>query len=329
MTFFSLNFLTLFLLAVTYSSLGLLVVMIGLRIIRKFHEQHLARLDVRVRPLVLSIAVAENEELPELFEQISRLRIFAKQQAMDTAFKVLTEVSGESRHNLAALLIDQGMVKKSLKRVTSLDPVRRARAAELIGLVNPPEAVEVLARMTKDRSREVRIVAVRGLGRTQTDEAATLIKRLLQQPRTAPTWLAGSALLELGVTQEFPLKMFLSHPSPVVRQVATTIGSLMPQSDTALLLGQCLLEDEDRLVRVMAARALGRLQSRAGVEPLSVAALSDSNRSVRVSAAQALSELPSSWTRDALVYLQATSTEPAVRRAALPAPHLYQSGDRS
>jgi HEAT repeat protein len=320
MTLFSLDFLTLFLLVVTFTSLGLLVAMIGLRIIRKFHEQHLARLDVRVRPIVLSIAVAENEELPELFVHVSRLRIFARQQAITTAFRMLTEVSGESRRNLAALMIDQGVVKKSLRRVSSLDPVRRARAAELLGLVNPPEALEVLARLTKDRSREVRIVAVRGLGRTQSDAATALIERVLQQPRTAPTWLTGSALLELDTPQQFPLKTYLSHPSPVVRQVATTLGSLMPQADTGILLGRCVLEDDDRLVRVMAARALARLQSRAGVEPLSIAAMSDPHRSVRVAAALALSQLPQPWTRDALVYLQASSVEPAVRRAALPIP---------
>jgi hypothetical protein len=138
MTLFSLNFLTLFLLGVTYASLALLVAMIGLRIIRKFHEQLLARLDIRVRPIVLNIAVAENDELPELFGQVSKLQIFAKQQAVATAFKMMPEVSGESRHNLALLMIDQGVVTRSLKRVNSLDSIRRARAAELIGLVNPP-----------------------------------------------------------------------------------------------------------------------------------------------------------------------------------------------
>lgn len=320
MTLFSLDFLTLFLLVVTFTSLGLLVAMIALRVIRKFHEQHLARLDVRVRPVVLSIAVAESDELPALFKQVTAFRIFARQQAIATAFKMLTEVSGESRRNLAALMIDQGVVKKSLKQVGSLDPIRRARAAELLGLVNPPEALEVLARLTKDRSREVRIVAVRGLGRTHSDAATALIERVLQQPRTAPTWLTGSALLEYETPQHFPLKTYLSHPSPVVRQVATTLGSLLPQADTTILLGRCVLEDEDRLVRVMAARALGRLQSRAGVEPLSIAAMSDPNRSVRVAAALALSELPQTWTRDALIYLQSPSIEPAVRRAALPSP---------
>jgi HEAT repeat protein len=184
----------------------------------------------------------------------------------------------------------------------------------------------VLARLTKDRSREVRIVAIRGLGRTRSDAATALIERVLQQPRTAPTWLTGSARLELGTTQQFPLKLFLSHPSSVVRQVSTALGSLMPQAETGALLSKCLLNDEDRLVRVAAARALARLQSRAGVEALSIASLSDPNRSVRVSAARALSELPSQWTRDALVYLRGTSIEPAVRRAALPAPRPDQLG---
>lgn len=320
MTLFSLDFLALSLILVTYTSLGLLIVMIGLRVVRKFHEQHLRRLDVRVRPLVLSIAVAENDELPDLFEHVAQLRVFARQQAVAVAFRMLTEVSGESRRNLSALMTERGMVRKSLKQTRSLDPVKRARAAELLGLVNPPEALEILAEMTRDRSREVRIVAVRALGRTQSDKATALIEKVLQQPRTAPTWLTGSALLELGSAEAFPLRTFLAHPSPVVRQVATTLGSLMPQSDTGALLGRCVLEDQDRLVRVMAARALGRLQSRAGVEPLSIAALSDTHRSVRVACARALSELPATWTRDTLVYLQAPSVEPAVRRAALPAP---------
>lgn len=326
MTLFSLDFLTLVLLVVSFSSLALLLAMIGLRVVRKFHEAHLARLDVRVRPIVLSIAVAESDELPDLFAQVSGLRIFARQQAIDTAFRMLAEVSGESRGNLAALMIDQGVVKTSLKRTRSLDPVRRARAAELLGLVNPPEALEALALLTRDRRREVRIVAVRGLGRTHSDKAASIIERVLQQPRTVPTWLTGSALLELETLQQFPLQTFLSHPSPVVRQVACTLGSLMPKSDAALLLGKAVLEDTDRLVRVAAARALGRIQSRQGVEPLSVAALSDPNRSVRVAAAVALTELPHSWTRDALIYLQAPSIEPAVRRAAIPAPQSGESG---
>jgi HEAT repeat protein len=89
------------------------------------------------------------------------------------------------------------------------------------------------------------------------------------------------------------------------------------------------LEDPDRLVRVYAARALGRIQSRAGVEPLRIAAMSDNNRSVRVASARALQTLPSSWTKDALVYLQSDMMDPEVRRAALPLPAQQSQSDVS
>jgi HEAT repeat protein len=329
MTLLSMDFLTLSLLAVTATSLVLLLVMVGLRIIRKLYDQHLARLDVRVRPLVLGIAVAEPEELDELISQVHKLRVFARQQAVDTAFKMLAEVNGESRRNLSALMIELGVVTKALRRTRSIDPVRRSRAAELLGLVNPPEAVEALKRLSTDSNREVRIVAVRGLGRTNTPEAVKYIESVLSDPSRVPPWLAGTAFLEDNSAKTFPLDQFLSNPSPVVRQTAMTLASLNPHGKTVELLSQCVLEDPDRLVRVYAARALGRIQSRAGVEPLRIAAMSDSNRSVRVASARALQTLPSSWTKDALVYLQSDMMDPEVRRAALPLPAQQSQKDVS
>lgn len=320
MTVLSMDVLTLALLVVTFGSLALLIAMIGLRIIRKLHEQHLARLDVRVRPLVLMVAVSEQDELTSSIEPILKLRVFAQQQAEDTAFRMLAEVSGESRRNLAALMVELGAVKKALRRSRSVDPVQRARSAELIGLTNPPQALEILSRLAYDKRHEVRIVAIRGLGRINSVDALETIQSILADPILSPPWITGSAYLEFDATNSFELALFLQNPSPVVRQTAITLASLAPQKETAEHTISALLNDEDRLVRITAARALARLQSRVAIDPLNTAAMTDKNRSVRVAAARALSQLPEAWTRDSLVYLQSSTVEPAVRRAALPAP---------
>ncbi|WP_280803131.1 HEAT repeat domain-containing protein [Aurantimicrobium minutum] len=256
-----------------------------------------------------------------MIDQIKSLRIFARQQALDISFRMLAEVSGESQRNLALLMTELGAVQKAFTRARSKDSVRRARAAELLGLVNPVGAVDALITLSSDSNREVRMVATRALGRTDTQLAIRQLERLFQQPRSVPSWISGSALLDTASPVDFELSKYLGHPSPVVRQNAVTIASLMPRSDTGLLLGRCLLDDPDRLVRVMAARALGRVQMRVGVEPLTTAALSDPHKSVRIAATQALAQLPSPWTSDALVYLKSPKMDPAVQRAALPAPH--------
>lgn len=314
------DYLTFALLFVIFASLGLLVLMIGLRGVRKLHEQHLARLDHTVRPRVLALTVAESDELDRLIQDICALNFLARQRAGQLTFRMLTEVSGESQHNLATLMSALGAVEKAQKNSRSFSSMRRAHAAELLGLVKPPHALEIVTKLAADQNREVRIVAVRALGRLNNTGAITQLERILLQPRTVPSWIAGSALLDVDIPVDFVLSKYLGHPAPVVRQIAVTIASLRPRPDTVSALGKCVLDDTDRLVRVMAARALGRIQSRAGIEPLTVAALSDPNKSVRVAAAQALALLPAAWTRDVMVYLRSTSMDSAVQRAALPAP---------
>lgn len=302
---------------VSVASLALLVGMIVLRGVRRIHTHRMQLLDTRVRPLVLSLALAEAEELPELLEIVTTLNRAQQQRASYLATHMLAEFNGEARHNLAEMLTELGETARQVQATTSRNRISRAKAAEYLGLVTMAGRLPLLKRLSQDPQREVRLVALRALGREGSEESAAWLVEMLRSPHLAPPSLVGAAVLSMHVPQPQGLQEALIHPDAGVRQTAVIICGVISSAETTAQLLTLVEEDLDPQVRIATARALARLQVRSAVEVLAEVAFTDNDIDVRAAAATALRDLPSVWTRDALVVLSRDTNHPQIQRAAL------------
>jgi len=251
------------------------------------------------------------------------------------------KVSGETSERIAAYFRGGGL-DAALKALHSRRVWRRAAAAYALGDMACPEAVPALLGALDDRSGEVRTAAVRSLGRLRRPEAALPLVESLVAHRV-PRGLAGSALLEFGVTAVPELHRIAGHEDAPVRSIAMTVLGLVGDSgDAGRAIGA--LRDPAAEVRAAAARALGRIGTPAA-EPALRAALDDRVHFVRAEAAASLGAINARPALPQLLTIARTdrfrparaaaravaAIDPAALRAAAAEPdagaHLHEAAD--
>lgn len=99
---------------------------------------------------------------------------------------------------VAARVADPRFLGASLEFSTDLDPKVRARSATLLAAITGPIAEQALVRLLDDESEEVRVAAVRGLGRFQSWKFAPDIARLLRDSAWDVRSSAALALRQSG-----------------------------------------------------------------------------------------------------------------------------------
>jgi len=211
-----------------------------------------------------------------------------------------------------------GLIEKRIFEAQHLRGWRRMRALVALGRTRAPEGVPALAEALRDRHLEIRLAALRGLGRTACPQAAEEILAWVgESGLTVPALPLQSALIQCCAERPQLLLPFVKQAEGPLREI---MGRVLGEVATPAL-GLELLQfvgDEHEELRAAAARAMShtntgmafdalselaedrtwfvRLRAIIGIGSLAdpraiptlLKGLTDSNRLVRLRAAEAL-----------------------------------------
>jgi HEAT repeat protein len=269
---------------VTVTGLGIAVV----RILRQARRRRQAGLAAGPRRALLAF-VADNGE--EGGHDLVAIPDDAWKAAEPGALSLLGKLRGEAHQALVSVFLRRGTARAALRDLRSRSRVRRARAAQVLGDLELRPAVPELCRLLSDRHSEVRVVAVRALGRIGDPAAAWRLIASLDRSDPVPSLLATHALVQLGPDAEVTLSAALDHPQARVRVVCLDALGLLGAAGSVSRMARVLREDTTLEVRVAAATNLGRLGVRSALEPLIGALNLARPAPLRAAAARALGDL--------------------------------------
>ncbi|MFE9776193.1 HEAT repeat domain-containing protein [Streptomyces sp. NPDC005931] len=303
------------LLCLLTAGLLLSLLITGMRGARTLRDRRRARMAAPVRGLLLELLCAPEEEQQDLLDHLARIdrRTWAALEPTVTA--MLGKVSGTARTALVRLCEVRGAAADAVGDLGSRSPVRRGRAAHVLGQLRHREAAAPLCRLLDDRDPEVRTAAARALGRTGDPTAVPHLLASLYGPRTVPPKVVSASLVALGADAWPAVTAGLRDPQSLVRAVAIEVlgatGAIARVPDIV----RALREDPEAEVRIRAARALGRLGMPDGLEPLLAAVLPGRPVALRIVAAGALGQLGAVAATGSLTELLG-DTDPHVAAAA-------------
>ena len=292
---------------------GLLLAFIFLR--RMYRKRFFAKRDARVFELRQQWDALISGKIPyEKWRKEKFDRRIVEAMALD-AF----EAAGpEESARLLKFMRDSGLIEKRIFEAQHLKGWRRMRALVALGRTRAPEGIPALAEALRDGNVEIRLAALRGLGRTACPQAGEEILHWVGETGlNVPALPLQSALIQccaerpqllLPVVKQAdgPLREILGR---VLGEVATPALGLellefvgdereelraaaaraMSQTDAGMAfyaLGE-LAQDTTWFVRLRAIIGMGRLADPRAI-PTLLKGLTDSNRLVRLRAAEAL-----------------------------------------
>jgi len=213
-----------------------------------------------LRPILLSyLATWEEGNARDLGETL------IKHRSRATSFEevvagLLPKLRGADRSVLVDILRRRGTVTKACADTKSWRTVRRYQAVELLGSAGVLEGTPFVAKLLDDSNADVRLAAVRALGRIGGLEAATaLLEHLDRDDAKIPPHPVTMALLRIGTDGTEPLLIGLTADRVNVRTIAAEVLGVLGIFSAAPYLENRLSSDLHASVRVGAAHALGRL----------------------------------------------------------------------
>src|SRR5439155_24201247 len=199
-------------------------VIAGGRAVRRLGEARRARLAAPARRSLLALAAGDDD--PEVLEALVALPRATWRAVEPTAVALLGKVRGEAYAALVSVLERRGMADRALRDVHRWGAIRRARAAEVLGSLRRRDAVPPLRHLLTDPDPDVRMVAVRALGRIGDADSATPLLQALVGPRPIPPQLIAQALMGLGAPAQPLVEAGLGHPDELVRATAAEVLGL-------------------------------------------------------------------------------------------------------
>jgi HEAT repeat protein len=276
------------------------IAIVAVRVIRQVRQRKQATLGAGPRRQLLAF-VADNGESGG--HELVAIPDEAWRAAEAGALSLLGKLRGEAHLALVSVFLRRGTARAALRDLRSRSRVRRARAAQVLGDLELRQAVPELCRLLTDRYAEVRIVAVRALGRIGDPSAAWRLIASLDQAEPVPSLLATHTLVQLGPDAEVTLVAALDHPQARVRAVCLDALGLLGTAGSVHRVARLLRDERVLDVRVAAAVNLGRLGTRSALEPLIDAVDPGRPAALRAAAARALGDLGAPGAVPALVAL--------------------------
>jgi HEAT repeat protein len=258
------------------------------RVLRQARQRTRAALAAGPRRALLAFVADHGEEGSHDLVAIPE---DAWRAAAPGALGLLGKLRGEAHVALVSVFLRRGTARAALRDLRSRSRVRRARAAQVLGDLEVRQAVPELCRLLTDRHGEVRVVAVRALGRIGDPTAAWRLITSLDQSDPVPSLLVTHTLVQLGPDAEVTLSAALDHPQARVRAVCLDALGLIGAVGSVRRVARVLREDSVLDVRVAAAANLGRLGARSAIEPLTGALAAARPAPLRAAAARALGDL--------------------------------------
>lgn len=292
---------------------GLLLAFILLR--RTYRKRYFAKRDARVFELRQKWDALISGEIP--FEAW-RKKSFDIRIVETIALDAFEAAGPEESARLMKFLRTSGLIEKRIFEARKFVGWRRMRALVALGRTRAPEGIPALAEALCDRDTEIRLAALRGLGRTACPQAAEEILAWLGETGlTVPALPLQSALIQCCAERPQLLLPFVQHAQGPLREVLGRVLGEVATPSLGLDLLQFVGDDLDELraaaaramahaksgvafdvltelardpiwfVRLRAIVSLGKLSDVRAIPPL-LRGLTDANRLVRLRAAEAL-----------------------------------------
>ncbi|MQS15449.1 HEAT repeat domain-containing protein [Streptomyces kaniharaensis] len=308
------------------AAFGLLVtvLIVGMRLLRAITRRRRERAAEPLRALLLDALCADDDDSAEALRSLSTLGERRWRTLEPTARAMLAKVSGQARSSLVELFERRGIADRALADLRSIRLVKRGRAAEVLGQLRYRPAAPALCRLLTDRDVEVRLVAVRALGRVGDLTVIPALLACLHGPRSVPPAAVVRALTGFGPGAQDLTAAGLSDPVPLVRAVAIEVLGATGAVQWTPRIATALVDDPHPEVQIRAARALGALGMPEGVDPLLEAIDVGRPEALRIVAAGALGSL---GTADVAPVMVKLLDDPVHRLGATAGQALLQLGD--
>jgi hypothetical protein len=302
--------------------LGLVVLVVVLRVVRTGRERRTARHIAPYRQDLLAVSAAEDPDGTHLARLVA-VSGPGRGPLDDALTRLLGKVRGAPAEQLAQVLESHGAIEGALGDLHHRSPVRRAQAAQLLGLCRVGRAVPALVEALEDPAADVRSSAANALGLIGDPDAARAVLVAVGSDRDIPAGAAADSLEGMGVGIANPLVEALEDPSPTARTVAAFLSGEGSFTRSTPALHRLLADDPDLTVRETAATALGQLGLGSEVEVLVRHTRADQPTPLRRACATALGVLGDAT---AVPCLRELLDEPDRRLAELAAHALVQLG---
>ncbi|HKR31565.1 MAG TPA: HEAT repeat domain-containing protein [Terriglobales bacterium] len=174
----------------------------------------------------------------------------------------------EQSAELLKFLRNSGLIEKCIFEARHFKSWRRMRALVALGRTRAPEGIPALAEGLRDSDVEIRLAALRGLGRTACPQAAEeILVWLAEQGLTVPALPLQSALIQCSAERPQLLLPYVQNAEGPLREVLGRVLGEVATPSLGLDLLQFVGDDLDEL-RAATARALGHSDSALALDVL-------------------------------------------------------------
>ena len=242
---------------------ALLLAFILLR--RAYRKRYFAKRDARVFEFRQKWDALISGEIPY---ETWRKKAFDRRIVETMALDAFEAGGSEKSARLLRFLRDSGLIEKRIFEARQHTGWRRMRSLVALGRTRAPEGIPALAEALRDRELEVRLAALRGLGRIACPEAGEEILAWVGETGlSVPALPLQSALIQCCAERPQLLLPFVQHTEGPLREVLGRVLGQVATPSLGLDLLQFVGDDLDEL-RAAAARALSHTKSAMSFELL-------------------------------------------------------------
>src|SRR6266567_5634089 len=235
---------------------GLLLGFILLR--RTYRKWYFAKRDARVFELRQDWDRLISGEIPyETWRQKSFDRRIVESIALDA----LEAAGAQKSARLLKFLRESGLIEKRIFEARTLTGWRRMRALVALGQTRALEGISAMADGLRDRDPEIRLAALRGLGRTAAPQAAEEILAWVgERGLSVPAMPLQNALIQCCAERPQLLIPYVQHAEGPLREVLGRVLGEVATPSLGLDLLQ-FVQDEREELRAAAASAMSHADS--------------------------------------------------------------------
>jgi HEAT repeat protein len=235
---------------------GLLLTFILLR--RTYRKRYFARRDAHVFEWRQKWEALISGEVPYASW---RRKPFDRRIVEAMTLDALEAAGPEESARLLKFLRNSGLIEKRAFEARQLTGWRRMRALVALGRTRAPEGIPALAEGLRDRDLEIRLAALRGLGRMACPQAAEEILAWVGETGlSVPALPLQSALIQCSIERPQLLIPYVQNAKGPLREVLGRVLGEVATPSLGLDLLQFVGDDLDEL-RAAAARAMSHAKS--------------------------------------------------------------------
>jgi len=228
--------------------------LLGFILLRRFYrKRYFAKRDARVFELRKDWDRLIAGEIPY---ETWRQNPFDRRIVETIALDALEASGAEESARLLQFLRKSGLIEKRIYEARKHTGWRRMRALVALGQTRAPEGIHALGQGLRDRDLEIRLAALRGLGRTASPQAAEeILVWVGEKGLCVPALPLQSALIQCCVERPQILIPYVQHAKGALREV---LGRVLGEVATPALSVDLLqfVGDELDELRAAAARAM-------------------------------------------------------------------------